>query len=212
MNLSTLERWVLDALLRRLRILAFRQVEQYCQIHALEQTAKQVLRTLKRKGLVESFTTETIVLDLASPLFVWSPETDQPADFSKIGWQAKSRFLKAEPREHQLLMATELAERLFGGIGGSLRQPNQVLHDLGTASTYLSREARNFQSQTTWTSEDVLRRSWRHLDLKKIPDAALIVDEKIVNVIEFAERDYGRAYLEKFHRYWQRRATSYEIW
>ena len=85
MNLSTLERWVLDALLRRLRILAARQVEQYCQIHGLEQTAKQVLRTLKRKGLVESFTTETIVLDLASPLFVWSPETDPPADFSKIG-------------------------------------------------------------------------------------------------------------------------------
>ena len=212
MSLSTLEEWVLDALLRRLRVLAVQHVEQYCQTRGFEQTAKQVLRTLKRKGLVESFTTETIVLDLPSPLFVWNQEANPSVNFSKIGWRARSRFLTAEPREHQVLMATEQAERLFGGIGGALRQPNQILHDLGTASAYLSREVVNVGLQTTWTSEDMLRRSWRHLDLKKIPDAALIVDEKIVKVIEFAGRDYGRAYLEKFHSFWKRRATSYEIW
>ena len=212
MNLSALEEWVVDALLRRVRVLAIWHLEKLSQIRGYEQSPKQVVRTLKRKGLVESFICDEIVLDLRSPLAIWQACDGSPPNFSKIAWQARSRFLNAETQRHQIFIATDLAERLFGGVGGSLRQPSQVKHDLGTSSVYVTRQDDEGMSQAVWTGEDVLRRSWRHLGMRKIPDAALIENEKMVNVIEFAGRDYGKAYLEKFHRYWQRRTTSYEIW
>ncbi|MDA8562877.1 hypothetical protein N9L06_00330 [Mariniblastus sp.] len=212
MNLSALEEWVVDALLRRVRVLAVWHLEMVCQIRGYGQSPKQVIRTLKRKGLVESFICNEIVLELQSPLAVWQAGDESSANFSKIAWRARARFLNAKIQEHQILIATELAERLLGGVGGSLRQPNQVMHDLGTSSVYVTREAEKNQSPNAWTGEDVIRRSWRHLGMRKIPDAAFIENENIVNVIEFAGRDYGKAYLEKFHRYWQRQATSYEIW
>ena len=212
MNLSTLEEWVVDALLRRVRVLAVWQIDKLCQIRGYEQLPKHAIRTLKRKGLVESYTYDEIVLDLQSPLAVWRAGEEQSTNFSKIAWRARSRFLKAKTQRHQILIATELAERLLGGVGGSLRQPNQVMHDLGTSSAYVARQADEPQSSNMWTGEDVLRRSWRHLGIKKVPDAAIIENEELAKVIEFAGRDYGKAYLEKFHRYWQRRANSYEIW
>lgn len=202
----------MDALLRRVRVLAVLQIEQLCRIRSFSQTPRQAIRKLKRLGLVESFRFESIVLDLKKPLAIWTVRDEAPSDFSKIAWRAKSRFLNANSQEYEILLATETAERIFGGVGGSLRQPNQIMHDLGTTSVYVSRQRGEFEMTPAWIGEDVLRRSWRQLEIRKVPDAAMIENDKLVNVIEFAGRDYGKAYLEKFHSYWQRRATSYEIW
>lgn len=212
MNLSALEEWVVDALLRRVRILAVIQIEKFCRIHSHQQTPQQAIRKLKRLGLVESFKFESVVLDLQSPLAVWNSGDVMPDDFPNVAWRAKYRFQKARVQEHQILLATETAASLLGGVGGSLRQPNQIVHDLGTTSVYVARQVKASEAQADWIGEDVYRRSWRHLEIRKVPDAALIENEKVVNVIEFAGRDYGRAYLDKFHLFWQRRATSYEIW
>lgn len=203
---------MLDALLRRVRLLAVEQIEKLCRLRAFQQTSKQAVRKLKRTGLVESFSLDCIALDLQSPLAVWNPRDEPHFDFSKIAWRAKSRFLKSDVRTRQILLATKTAENLFGGVGGSLRQPNQIMHDLGTASVYVARVQPDSDHTPRWIGEDVIRRSWRHLGIRKIPDAALIQDDRLQNVIEFAGRDYGKAYLEKFHQFWQRRATPYEIW
>ena len=212
MNLSALEQWVVDALLRRVRILAFLHIEKLCRVRSFQQTPNQAIRKLKRSGLVESFRFDCTVLDLRSPLLIWKAGEEAPGNFSKIAWRAKSRFLKADIQEQQILLATATAENLFGGVGGSLRQPNQIMHDLGTSSVYVASQCDESSCSSTWIGEDVLRRSWRHLEIRKVPDAAMVEDEKIVNVIEFAGRDYGKAYLEKFHLFWQRRSTPYEIW
>ena len=212
MNLSALEEWVVDALLRRVRVLAVVQLETACQIRGFTQTPNQAIRKLKRLGLVESFRVDSIVLDLQAPLVTWVAGDETPLNFGNIAWRAKSRFLNADVQNLKLLMATDTAERLFGGVGGSLRQPNQITHDLGTSSVYVAKQLDESFSDSAWTGEDVIRRSWRHLGIRKVPDAAIIQDEQITNVIEFAGRDYGKAYLEKFHRFWQNRATSYEIW
>ena len=212
MNLSALEEWVVDALLRRVRVLAVVQIETACHLRGVTQTPNQAIRKLKRLGLVESFRVDSIVLDLQAPLMTWVAGDETPLNFGNIAWRAKSRFLNADVQNLQLLMATDTAERLFGGVGGSLRQPNQITHDLGTSSVYVAKQLDETFSGSAWTGEDVIRRSWRHLGIRKIPDAAIIQDEQITNVIEFAGRDYGKAYLEKFHRFWQNRATSYEIW
>ena len=114
--------------------------------------------------------------------------------------------------DHQIFVASELAERLFGGIGGSLRQPNQLMHDLGTSSTYVAMLSDDAPFMELWTSEDMLRRRYRHLQIKKIPDAALIEGNQITKAIEFAGRDYSRKYLLKFHYFWKSKNTPYEIW
>ena len=93
MNLSALEEWVVDALLRRVRILAVVQIEEHCRAAACQQSVQRAIRKLKRLGLVESFKFESIVLELDAPLVVWSPEDETPDNFSQIAWQAKSRFL-----------------------------------------------------------------------------------------------------------------------
>ena len=211
MNLSALEEWVVDALLRRVRVLAVVQIEMACHLRGDTQTPNQAIRKLKRLGLVESFRVDSIVLDLQAPLVIWVAGDETPLNFGNIAWRAKSRFLNADVQTLQLLMATDTAERLFGGVGGSLRQPNQITHDLGTSSVYVAKQ-HDGTTESDWIGEDVIRRSWRHLGIRKVPDAAIIQDEQITNVIEFAGRDYGKAYLEKFHRFWQNRATSYEIW
>ena len=212
MNLSALEEWVVDALLRRVRVLAVVQIETACHLRGVTQTPNQAIRKLKRVGLVESFRVDSIVLDLQEPLVTWVAGDETPLNFGNIAWRAKSRFLNADVQNLQLLMATDTAERLFGGVGGSLRQPNQITHDVGTSSVYVAKQLDESFLDSAWIGEDVIRRSWRHLGIRKVPDAAIIQDEQITNVIEFAGRDYGKAYLEKFHRFWQNRVTSYEIW
>ena len=212
MNLSALEQWLVDALLRRVRILALIQIETFWRARSFSQTPAQAIRKLKRLGLVESFRYDSIVLELQSPLLIWKAGDEAPHDFSKIAWRAKSRFLRSNPREHQILLATDTAQNLLGGVGGSLRQPNQIMHDLGTSSVYVAKQCEEPDCTSNWIGEDVIRRSWRHLNIRKVPDAAVIEDEQVINVIEFAGRDYGKSYLEKFHLFWQRRTTPYEIW
>ena len=212
MTLSALEEWVVDALLRRVRILAVVQIEEHCRAAACQQSVQHAIRKLKRLGLVESFKFDSIVLELSAPLVVWNPGDKMPDNFSRIAWQAKSRFLNSKVLEHQILLATDTACCLLGGVGGSLRQPNQILHDLGTSSVYIARKTDGSDAHAEWIGEDVYRRSWRHLKIRKVPDACLISDEIVINVIEFAGRDYGKAYLEKFHHFWEARSTPYEIW
>ena len=68
MNLSALEEWMVDALLRRVRVLAVVQIEMACHLRGDTQTPNQAIRKLKRLGLVESFRVDSIVLDLQAPL------------------------------------------------------------------------------------------------------------------------------------------------
>ena len=96
MNLSALEEWVVDALLRRVRVLAVVQLETACQIRGFTQTPNQAIRKLKRLGLVESFRVDSIVLDLQAPLVTWDAGDETPLNFGNIAWRAKSRFLNAD--------------------------------------------------------------------------------------------------------------------
>ena len=63
-----------------------------------------------------------------------------------------------------------------------------------------------------WMSEDVLRRYFRFLKLKKIPDAAMIEGERLTRVVEFVGRDYTTPYLRRFHQHWTKKQIPYQIW
>ena len=86
------------------------------------------------------------------------------------------------------------------------------MHDLGTSATFIAWRQQSQEEDVEWIGEDMLRRFHRHLKTQKIPDAAIISELGIEKAIEFAGRDYSRQYLEKFHCFWAKRKTPYEIW
>ena len=208
MIVSQVEEQILETLLWKVRVIAFTQLKRFlgCDLES-------VLRSLKRKGYIEQITLRTQLLDLACPLYSWNPaEHESSPDFWKISWQAESRFKRVPTFDEQLFLATDLACRHFGGVGGKLRQPFQLLHDLGTASMFVAKSSSHFEQANRWKSEDVIRRYFRHLKIRKIPDAAGISNESVSRVFEFAGRDYSGNYIKTFHEFWKRKNISYEIW
>lgn len=208
MIVSQIEEQILETLLWKVRVIALRQLKRFlgCDLDS-------VLRSLKRKGYIEQITLRTQLLDLASPLYSWNPaEQESSPDFWKISWQAESRFKRVPTFEEQVFLATDLACRHFGGVGGKLRQPFQLLHDLGTASMFVAKSSSNFERTNRWKSEDVIRRYFRHLKIRKIPDAAEFSNDAVSRVFEFAGRDYSGNYIKTFHEFWKRKNISYEIW
>ena len=212
MKLQPLAELVVDSLLRRIRVLAECQIKQLAVGVEPQGNVRNRLRALLRRGLIAEFQFETKALHVSQPLVSWTPYQTPTPDFGKLAWIAKSRYQNAKTQCHQIFVATEMAERMFGGIGGSLRQPNQLMHDLGTAAIFVAKRIDRSPELAAWTSEDMLRRRYRHLHIQKIPDAAIVADSGITKAIEFAGRDYSRKYLLKFHCYWQSRNTPYEIW
>lgn len=208
MNLTLASERILDALLWRVRVLAFSHVAELVG----KDEASRSLRTLSRNGFVESLHIQTKLLQLTGPIFEWAPEDPTQPDFWKLSWAAEARFNNIEAQSHTIYLATEKACRHFGGVGGRLRQPFQLQHDLGTASTFVAYVTRASTDRQGWIGEDCIRRFYRHLKIKKIPDAAAISDDQVAKAIEFAGRTYSGDYIGKFHAFWKKKNTQYEIW
>ena len=207
MNVSQNGERILDALLWRVRAIAFSQVVEL--VGNVE--AEKCLRSLLRNDLVEPLHVRVKLLRLVEPIFEWEPGQSREPDFWKLSWASETRFDKADTESHTIYIATKKASRHFGGVGGQLRQPFQLQHDLGTASMFVA----YVRAQTTpqeWVGEDSIRRYHRHMKIKKIPDAAVVADERVVKAMEFAGRSYSGDYIQKFHLYWKTKSTPYEIW
>lgn len=202
---------VLETLLRRVRVIAESQLIELNDALQICDSTRSELRRLERSDFVYSFSMSTKILRLDAPLTTWTPLDQREPDFWKLSWLAESRYKNSKPTWEKIFVASEKAERRFGGVGGSLRQPFQLVHDLGTAAIHVA-FLRSEHLKPEWIGEDIIRRFYRHLNVRKIPDAALVADGKIVRAIEFAGRDYSGNYIRKFHSFWKQRKTPYEIW
>lgn len=207
MNVSQNGERVLDALLWRIRVIAFSQVAELIG----NAEAEKCLRSLVGNALVEPLHVRAKLLRLIKPMFEWEPQQPTEPDFWKLSWACETRFEKVDAESHTVYLATEKACRHFGGVGGRLRQPFQLEHDLGTASMFVA-HVRAQTKRQEWVGEDSIRRYYRHMKIKKIPDAAVIAGERVVKAIEFAGRSYSGDYIRKFHLHWKTRTTPYEIW
>ncbi len=169
---------------------------------------RQLGRRLRKHGLLNSWRTTTLSHDMVRPLANWSRGDNQP-DFSAIAWQLRRRWLKAPRVPARVLWATIAATHLVGGVGGRLRQPLQLHHDLGVAEIWARRSK---EPDLKWISEDIFR-CWYVRDVRtKVPDALLVNEggNQVRRVLEYGGQ-YSRGRLEDFHRYWSGRAP-YEIW
>lgn len=169
---------------------------------------QRMLRRLRRQGLVHTWRTTSLRLDLAGPLANFE-RGGEVADFKPLAWQLRKRWQQSPRVSVRVCWASHAATELVGGVGGRLRQPLQLDHDLGVAEIWARRRK---QANVTWISEDIFR-SWYLRDKHaKVPDALLLNLErtKVLRVLEFGGQ-YAARRLKNFHRYWASRAP-YEIW
>ncbi len=169
---------------------------------------RQLVHRLSKHGLVTSWRTTTLRLDLQGPLASYGRGDDQP-DFRALAWQLRKRWRESPRIPTRVCWATSAATHLVGGVGGRLRQPLQLDHDLGVAEIWARRSG---EPDLKWISEDIFRNWFLREARTKVPDA-LLVDEsgkQVKRVLEYGGQ-YSAQRLEDFHRYWSAR-TPYEIW
>ena len=165
-------------------------------------------RILRKRKLISAWRTSVPVHDLAGPLAMGTRGSSIP-DFSSLAWQLRKRWQQIPRRAERVLWANAAAVNVVGGVGGKLRQPLQLEHDLGVAEIWACRRT---EPTLQWISEDIYRAWFVRTAKDKVPDALLIdTDANVVRrVLEYGGQ-YSRKRLEAFHRYWSHRAP-YEIW
>lgn len=212
-----IERSVLEILARQLRIATqdqlIRGLEQSRRISARATLA--LLRRLKRRGLVCSQLLPIALPELSDPVASW--RLGQPApDFNAVAWAVAKRLAAARPQRQQVYWASPLATRRVGGVGGRLRSPLQIEHDLGVTELFFARQRSDITTAARWLGEDAYARLRRPGRGQKKPDAVLLaangdLDGRIEIVLDYLSL-YPPARLRSFHRYWSARNTRYEWW
>ena len=144
------------------------------------------------------------------PYASWHPMQASPP-FGAISWRGRQRIRAQAAKPTRIYWATHRAARTVGGIGGKLRQPWQLQHDLGVTSVYLLLCRTEPVLAEHWVGEDVYRREFGQRRKEKIADAFLLNPAgQVYRVIEFVG-DYSTGRLRDFHRYWSHRRIPYEL-
>jgi hypothetical protein len=131
--------------------------------------------------------------------------------FGAISWQGRRRIRAGTAKPARIYWATHQAARIVGGVGGKLRQPWQLQHDLGVTSVYLLLRRTCPTLAEHWVSEDMYRLEFGQRRGEKIADAFLVNPPgQVYRVIEFVG-DYSTKRLRDFHNFWCRRRISYEL-
>jgi len=168
------------------------------------------LNGMARRRLLARHRVSVALFQPEAPLVDWLPGIPEPA-WHPIAWQLQRRYSVARTTRVWVAWATREAVALVGGVGGRLRQPMQLQHDLGVTAVYAVRQ-RQASTSTSWIGEDAYRTLIGSPKRSKIPDALIVDrDNQVRRVIEFGGL-YSSKRLKSFHRYWARKRIPYEIW
>jgi DNA-binding Lrp family transcriptional regulator len=165
-------------------------------------TVFRQLRKLEASGWLESARVAIRRPKLDTPIFTWQPAQPTP-NFSSLAYKLDSRWASLEPTPCHLWWTTPLAVAEFGGVGGRIKQPTQVEHDLAVAEVYLKLGA-----PSGWKMEDLFDECEFGT---KIPDAALTDEDGTLCVIEIGGQ-YAASRIEAFHKAMKRVELPYELW
>jgi hypothetical protein len=169
--------------------------------------AMQTAKRLEARGLVRVFPAMAHPpIELAAPLFRWTPPQTQEPDFGRLAYQAKSRWKWPLVRT-QMVSATSQANALVGGrLGGRPIRSRDLTHDLHVAQLYLQIRNQSPTVADTWRPEAELFME-RQGQGTKIPDAEVQTPDCLA--IEFAGA-YGKSKLVRIHQDFKKGA--YELW
>jgi hypothetical protein len=204
-RLTEIDHRVLDTLTHRVRVADTAQLAAVCQANV-----KRRLVRLQERGFLQRGTVAVRRPEIASPVSIWQPGDATPAA-GPLAWKLQKRWKRLSPQVTTVWWGTSEAARLMGGVGGQLRQPLQVAHDLGVTDIYL-RYVATGEQDGEWIGEDNYRREHRPARRVKIPDAVQMNSAgEITRVFEFGGA-YPARRVREFHRYWSRRQIPYELW
>lgn len=206
-------RATLRILTRQLRAVTTDQLVQLlanaCDADELE--ARKALRCLSRSGLVTSRRLVVSAPVLGTPLYSWRPRQPVP-HVGAVAWAASQRLAARRPVPTNVHWATPRAVRRCGGVGGRLRKPLQLDHDLGVAAALVARADRFPTAMTCWVGEDLYVNLGATARREKVPDAVeLGEDGRPVLAIDYIS-DYPSRRLQEFHDFWSLRRVRYEWW
>ena len=204
LRLLTILSWKVRAITDAQSIVALevREERQAAFVRRLKRMARRRLLARHRVS-VASFQSE-------APLVDWLPGMPDPS-WHSIAWQLRRRYSAAPTARVWVAWATREAVALVGGVGGRLRQPVQLQHDLGVTAVYVARQPQASMHRS-WIGEDAYRTLVGAPKRGKIPDALIVdPDYQVCRAIEFGGL-YGPKRLKSFHRYWARKRIPYEIW
>ena len=173
---------------------------------------RQVIRRLAIAGLVDFTTTAAVFPEVNEPLWTWTP-ADVAPPYDSLAWQLERRWREIRPRRVTICWATKKAARLCGGTASFSQHLSQLEHDLGTASVLTRLHESRPSDAAHWIGEDILRRHYAAGQrwLRKIPDAALIEDGRVLVIIEFGGQ-YPAIRIRRFHEHCQKHRLTYELW
>ena len=170
----------------------------------------RLIRAMVREGSLHTATHSLRVVDVVDePLAAWHPPLLQP-NIGRISYLGKRRIRDSESKAVQLVWASRAATQIVGGIGGRLRQPWQVQHDLGVSSVFFSLLRSSPSTADEWISEDIFRRDVVQDANEKIADGICISASGTVRQVYEFVGDYSAARLREFHQYWSARQIPYE--
>ncbi len=204
---------VLRLLSHQLRVATQQQLEGgvslLCSVSPSEVAA--LLTHLRRRRLLGSCVVPLAVPALTDPMAIWRPSRPAPA-FDAIAWAASARFATTQTRRERVYWAAPDATKIVGGVGGSLRKPLQIEHDLGVAEMFFAQLRRYPGSELRWQGEDAFCRLRRRSRGQKTPDAVLLDHKGRIKIVFDYLTQYSAIRLRDFHRYWSVRNTRYEWW
>ena len=203
MLLTRYDLLLLDLLTWRVRLATADQLEAFQHLSAVR------VRQLLASGFVRSTSMVLSIISPCEPLFRWNPGTN-PHSFSALAYQFEKRRGVSPRRKNRIYWATAKAVRLVGGVGGRVRQPLQVEHDLAMTEVFLRRRRLDDETDAQWLGEDCYRLLYRPRG--KVPDGVLCNSEgKVVLAIEFGGA-YSARRIRQFHRHCDQLRLPYEIW
>jgi hypothetical protein len=208
MRLTTRDQRLLQLLTTQVRVASD---DQLARVVGASRSIRPRLRVLGADCLLRRASLVVARPPVARPLADFRPGDAAP-DCGAIAWRLQVRWRTASNRRLTINWATARAARLFGGVGGRLRQPFQVAHDLVVTDVYLQRSRRDPSTGRRWLGEDVYRRRAGRGAHRKVPDAVLLDDSGEVTCALEIGGLYSARRLLAFHRHCRRRGWSYEIW
>lgn len=176
-------------------------------------SVRSLIQRLQAEGLVYSDYTAAAFHEATEPIASRGPG-EPPPDFGALAWRLERRWRDATSRRVTICWATSRAASLFGGTTAFTCRASQVEHDLGTASILVRLHETSPELADQWVGEDILRRDFgRHCrSLHKIPDGAIVSDDKIVGVIEYGGQ-YSATRLRRFDsHFYKKHSIPYDIW
>ena len=206
-------RFVLLVLTWQLRVVTIDQLQRMLDARFKPSaSAVRTVRWLVRQRLFQSARTAATFVEPTSPISTWPVGWPAP-DFAPLAWKLEKRWRQVPTRTVTICWSTRRAAQWQGGLAPFRQHAGQLEHDLGTASVLTALYETDPPSAEQWVGEDILRRDFtgRERCLKKIPDGAIVANDRVTKVIEFGGQ-YSSGRLRHFHQHFARYRVPYDIY